>query len=94
MIDQTRNIHIWKLTAKYDLEFDRTSLKCMGVVGWGDGARKLQCRGVLLMLTIVGQGFIVLSIGAGWGCLDCFFVAYYISFLSLPLRLTARKRLK
>ena len=55
----TRNHHL-----KYDLEFDRTSLKCMGVVGWGDGARKLQCRGVPPKWTIVGQGFIVLSIGA------------------------------
>ena len=45
------------MTAKYDLEFDWTPLKCIGVVGWGDGARKLQCRGVLLMRTIVEQGF-------------------------------------
>ena len=46
------------------------------------------------MLTIVGQGFIVLSIGADWDCMECSFVAYYISFLSPPLRVTARKRLK
>ena len=89
MIDQTQKIHIWKLTAKYDLEFDWTSLKYMGVVGWDDGARKLQCGGVLLMWTIIGQGSIVLSIGVGWGCLDCSFVANYIYFLSPPLWVTA-----
>ena len=33
LCDQTRNILIWKLTAKYDIEFDRTSLKCMGRSG-------------------------------------------------------------
>ena len=77
---QTRNIQIWKMKAKYELIFDRISFQCMGVVGSGDGARKLQCLGVLLMWTLVGQGFIVVLIGAGWGCLDCFSVAYHIIF--------------
>ena len=31
-----------------------------------------QCQGVLLTWLIVGQGPIVLSIGAGGGCLDIF----------------------
>ena len=31
-----------------------------------------QCRGVLLVCMIVGQGPIVLAIGAGGGCLDIF----------------------
>ena len=64
-MEQTQNIHIKKLRAKYDLELDRTSLKRMGVFGSGDGARKLQCRAVLLMCAIVGQGFILLLIGGG-----------------------------
>ena len=31
-----------------------------------------QCRGVLLTWITVGQGPIVLAVGAGWGCLDIF----------------------
>ena len=31
-----------------------------------------QCRGVLLILIIVGQGPIALPVGAGGGCLDIF----------------------
>ena len=30
--------------AKFDLEFDRTSSTCIGVIGLGVGAGKLQCR--------------------------------------------------
>ena len=30
----------------------------------------LQCRGVLLVWMIVGQGLIALAVGAGGGCLD------------------------
>ena len=32
-----------------------------------------QCRGVLLTWITVGQGPIVLAVGAGGGCLDIFF---------------------
>ena len=32
-----------------------------------------QCRGVLLIWITVGQGPIVLAVGAGGGCLDIFF---------------------
>ena len=32
-----------------------------------------QCRGDLLVWIIVGQGPIVLAVGAGGGCLDIFF---------------------
>ena len=48
-----------------------------------------QCRGVLLIWIIVGQGPIALAVGAGGGCLDIFF-----SFLSPSLWETARYRLK
>ena len=41
-----------------------------------------QCRGVLLIWTIVGQGPIVLAVGAGGGCLDIFKLFYLFSFLS------------
>ena len=40
----------------------------------------LQCRGVLLIWIIVGQGPTVLSIGAGGDCLDIFFSRLSILF--------------
>ena len=54
----------------------------------------LQCRGVLLVWTIVGQGPIALALGAGGGCLDIFSLVYLFSFLSPSLWETARYRLK
>ena len=53
-----------------------------------------QCRGVLLIWIIVGQGPIALAVGAGGGCLDIFFSIYHFSFLSPSLWETARYRLK
>ena len=53
-----------------------------------------QCRGVLLIWIIVGQGPIALAIGAGGGCLDIFSLFYHFSFLSPSLWETARYRLK
>ena len=44
-----------------------------------------QCRGVLLVWMIVGQGPIVLAGGAGGGLLDIFSLIYLFSFLSLSL---------
>ena len=44
-----------------------------------------QCQGVLLIWIIVGQGPIVLSVGAGGGCLDIFSLVYLFSFLSPSL---------
>ena len=41
---------------------------------------KLQCRGVLLIWIIVGQGPVALAVGAGEGGLDIFFSR--LSFLS------------
>ena len=52
-----------------------------------------QCQGVLLTWLTVGQGPIVLSEGAGGGCLDIFSLIYH-SFLSPSLWETARYRLK
>ena len=43
---------------------------------------------------IVGQGPIVLAVGAGGGCLDIFSLIYHFSFLSPSLWETARYRLK
>ena len=42
-----------------------------------------QCRGVLLILIIVGQDPTVLTVGAAGGCLDIFSLVYYFSILSL-----------
>ena len=53
-----------------------------------------QCRGVLLVWMIVGQGPIALAVGAGRGCLDIFSLIYLFSFLSPSLWETARYRLK
>ena len=53
-----------------------------------------QCRGVLLIRIIVGQGPIALAVGAGGGCLDIFSLVYHFSFLSPSLLKTARYRLK
>ena len=54
-----------------------------------------QCPGVLLTCLTVGQGPIVLSVGAGGGCFDFFFsLIYHFSFLSPSLWETARYRLK
>ena len=44
------------------------------------------CRGVLLIWITVGQGPIVLAVGAGGGCLDIFSLIYHLSFLSLSGR--------
>ena len=53
-----------------------------------------QCRGVLLTWITIGQGPIVLAVGAGGGCLDIFSLIYHFSFLSPALWETARYRLK
>ena len=52
-----------------------------------------QCRGVLPIWIKVGQGPIVLAIGAGGGCLDIFPLVYHFSFLSPSPWETARYRL-
>ena len=53
-----------------------------------------QCRGVLLIWIIVGQGPTAPTIGAGGGCLDIFSLIYNFSFLSPFLWDTAQYRLK
>ena len=55
---------------------------------------KLRCRGVLLILLIVGQGPTALAMGAGGGCLDIFTLIYLFSSLSPSLWETAGYRLK
>ena len=54
-----------------------------------------QCHGVLLTWLTVGQGPIVLSVGAGGGCFDSYSLICHFSFLSpSPSWETARYRLK
>ena len=53
-----------------------------------------QCRGAILTWITVGQGPIVLAVGAGGGCLDIFSLIYQFSFLSPSFWETARYRLK
>ena len=45
----------------------------------------LQCRGVLLIWILVGQGPIALAVGADGGCLDIFSLVCLFSFLSPSL---------
>ena len=52
-----------------------------------------QCRGVLLIWITVGQGPIVLAVGAGGVFLDIFALICHFSFLSPSLWETARYRL-
>ena len=73
----------------------------MALGGGGGGGRvvrrcwvNFQYRGVLLTWITVGQGPIVLAVGAGGGCLDIFSLIYHFSFLSPSLWETARYRLK
>ena len=53
-----------------------------------------QCRGVLIICTIVGQGPTALAVGAGGGCLDRVTLIYPFFPLSPSLLGTARYRLK
>ena len=53
--------------------------------GWSGGAKvliNLQCRGVLLVWTIVGQGPTALALGAGGGLFGHFFsrLSFLLSF--------------
>ena len=65
----------------------RCHLLCVGGGGRGGGGRAVrmclvnfQCRGVLLIWIMVGQGPIALAVGTDGGCLDIFFSR--LSFLS------------
>ena len=50
-----------------------------------------QCRGILLIWIIVGQGPTALAVGAGGGCLDFFLSSInHFTFLSPSLRETAQ----
>ena len=55
---------------------------------------KLPVPGRPTIWIIVGQGPIVLAVGAGGGLLDIFSLVYRFSFLAPPLWETARYRLK
>ena len=56
-----------------------------GVIGWCDGAgHYFQCRGVLLIWIIVGQGTITLAVGVGWVVWTCF-LSSIVSLFFLPL---------
>ena len=52
----------------------------LGVVGWWDGWVNFQCRGILLILIIVGQRPTALAVDAGGDCLDIFTLICCFSF--------------
>ena len=58
---------------------------------WCDCWVNFQCRGVLLIWIIVGQGPTALAVGAGGVCLDIFSLVYHFSFLSPSLWETVSK---
>ena len=65
--------------------------------GLSDGAMvlgKLPVPGRPTIWMSVGQGPIVIAVGAGGGCLDIFSLIYHFSFLSPSLWESARYRLK
>ena len=67
------------------------------ILGWSGGAKvlgKLPVPGRPTIWITVGQGPIVLAVGAGGGCLDIFTLIYPFSPLSPSLWETARYRLK
>ena len=78
-------LHQFQISYSVDLGGGRVVRRC-----WVN----FQCRGVLLIWITVGQGPIVLAVGAGGGCLDIFSIIYHLSFLSPSLWETARYRLK
>ena len=58
------------------------------MISWGGGVHRrcwvnIHCRGVLLVLMIVGQGPFALAVGASGVCLDIFLSSVF--FLSLSL---------
>ena len=55
------------------------------MVGWCDGPGELPVPGRPTIWMIVGQGPIVLAVGAGRGCLDIFTLLYLFSSLSPSL---------
>ena len=66
----------------------------VGVVGGAMVLGKLPVPGRPTIWMTVGQGPIVLAVGAGGGCLDIFTLVYPFSPLSPSLWETARYRLK
>ena len=93
MIQISRTPQHWKFTQHH-----RTTrpppycLKGPWVVGWC--WVNFQCRGVLLLWIVVGQGLTALPVGAGGGCSAIFTLIYPFSSLSPSLWETARYRLK
>ena len=75
-----------------------TTLQYNMKIGGGRVVRRcwelFRCQGVLLTWNTVGQGPIVLAVGAGGGCLDIFSLIYHFSALSPSLWETARYRPK
>ena len=66
-----------------------------GVVGWWRWCWvNFQCRGVLLIWIVVGQGPTALAVGVGGGCLDIFSLVYHFFLPPPSLWETARYRLK
>ena len=62
----------------YEPQHDKTNT---GWLGWAMVLGSFQCRGVLLLLHIEGQGPVVLAAGAEWvGCIF-FIFCIYLPFL-------------
>ena len=84
------------LLSQRERESRRSPVMRVGVLG-GRVVRwcwvNLQCRDVLLIWIIVGQGPIALAVGAGGDYLDIFSLVYLFSFLAPSLG-TAQYRLK
>ena len=75
-IQVSRTPRHWKFTQNNQPGGGRVVRRC-----WVN----FRCRGVLLIWITVGQGPIVLAVGAGGGCLDIFSLIYHFCSFSLFL---------
>ena len=64
-----------------ELTHEIMALIAPGWLGWAMVLGSFQCRGVLLLLYIVGQEPAVLAAGAGWVGYICFIFFIYLPFL-------------
>ena len=94
----TPSMHVRLHLFVFDLIYLPIIKFCSVLLGGGRVVRlcwvNFQCRGVLLIWIIVGQGPIALAVGAGGGLFGQFFSLYPFSPLSPSLWETARYRLK
>ena len=86
-LDEAVNSAIYEVNLRKRFSLRTTGREHFEQSGGGGGGRvvrrcwvSFQCHGVLLTWLTVGQGPIVLSVGAGGGCFDIFSLSLLFSF--------------